>query len=77
MHFGQNKGKFKVKENITRDKVALGLLHHRLGHRYTRSLMAGDSEFVLNDIELGVYSDPFFTSCQISSMNKKAGSKIH
>ena len=37
--------------------------------------MAGYSENVWKDIELRIYPDPFCTSCQISSMNKKAISK--
>ena len=40
--------------------------------------MAGDTYNVWKDIELRIDPDPFFTSCQISSMNKKARSKkIH
>ena len=38
--------------------------------------MAGDTANVWEDIELRIYPDPFFTSCQFSSMNKKAMSKI-
>ena len=56
-------------------KVALGLLHQRLGHRYTRSFMVGDNANVWKNIELRIYPYPFFTSCHISSMNKKARSK--
>ena len=39
-------------------------------------MLAGDTDNVWGDIELRIYLDPFCTSCQISSMNKKAGSKI-
>ena len=56
-------------------KVAFGLLHHGLGHRSTRSLMDGDIENVWKYIEPRIYPDPFFTSCQISSINKKAWSQ--
>ena len=59
-----------------RKKIALELLHQRLGHRSTRSLLAGDTSNVWKDIELRIDPDPFCTSCQISSMNKKAWSKI-
>ena len=38
--------------------------------------MAGDTDNVWEDIELRIDPDPFCTSCQISSMNKKARSKI-
>ena len=58
-----------------RKKVYLVLLNHRLGHISTRSLMAGDNENFWQDIELRRYTHPFCTSCQISSINKKDGSK--
>ena len=51
-------------------------MHQRLGHRYTRSLMAGDTANVWEDAELKIDADPFCTSCKISSMNKKARSKL-
>ena len=37
--------------------------------------MTRDTANVWKDIELGMNTDPFFTSCQISSMRKKAGFK--
>ena len=71
-------GKIKdvSKKNLARKKIALELLHQRLGHRYTRSLIAGDTANVWEDVELRIDPDPFFTSCKIASMNKKARSKI-
>ena len=66
---------YKSNKIAPRKKVDLELLHHRLGHRYTRSLMAGDTVNFWQDIELRIYPDPFFTSCKISSMSKKASSK--
>ena len=39
-------------------------------------MLAGDTDNVWGDIELRIYPDPFCTSCQISSMNKKARSEI-
>ena len=59
-----------------RNKIALELLHRRLGHRSTISLLAGVTANVLEDVELRIYPEPFCTSCQIYSMNKKARSKI-
>ena len=59
-----------------RNKIALELLHQRLGHRSNRSLLAGDTENVWEDVELRIDPDPFCTSCQIYSMSKKARSKI-
>ena len=50
----------KIKENIKSkkiapiNKVALELLHHRLGHRSTISLMSGDTVNVWQDIELRI-----------------------
>ena len=49
-------------------------MHHRSGHISKISLMSGDTENVLKDIEHRIDPDPFCTSCLISSMNKKAGS---
>ena len=46
-------------------------MHQRLGHRSTRSLIAGDTSNVWEDAELKIDPDPFFTSCKISSMNKR------
>ena len=66
----------KSKKNPARKKIALELLHQRLGHRSSRSLIAGDTSNVCEDVELRIYPDPFCTSCNISSMNKKARSKI-
>ena len=37
--------------------------------------MSGDTANSCRDIEIRIDIDPFCTSCQISSMNKKAGSK--
>ena len=65
----------KTKILPPRNEITLELLHHRLGDRSTRSLLAGDTADVWKDIELRIYPDHFFTSCQISSMNKKARSK--
>ena len=68
--------KSKNNKLSARKKTALELLHQRLGHRSTRSLLDGDTANVWEDVELRIYSDPFCTSCQISSMNKKYTSKI-
>ena len=59
-----------------RKKIALELLHQRLAHRSTRSLLAGDTANVWGYVELRIDPDPFCTSCQISSMSKKVKSKI-
>ena len=67
----------KSKKLPPRNIVALELLHHRLGHIFTRLLMAGNPANFWQDIELRIDPKPFFSSCQISAMNKKARSKIH
>ena len=64
----------KTKKLPSRKKIALELLHQILGHRSTISLLAGYNANFWKDIELRIYIDPFCTSCQISSMKKKAGS---
>ena len=66
----------KKKKYPARKKIALELLHQRLGHRSTRLLLAGDTVNIWEDLELGIDPDPFCTSCQISSINKKARSDI-
>ena len=65
----------KTNKLPSRKKVALELLNQRLGHRYTISLLASYTANVWEDIGIIIYPDPFCTSCQISSMNKKARSK--
>ena len=65
----------KSKKIEPRKKVDLGLLNYRLGHRYTRSLMAGDTVNIWEDTELMIDPYPFCTPCQISSMNKNSRSK--
>ena len=67
-------GKIKdlSKKNPARKKIALELLHHRLGHRSTISLIAEDTTNVWEDVVLKIDPDPFFTLCRISSMKKKA-----
>ena len=59
-----------------RNKIALELLNQRLGQRFTRSLLSGDTDNVWEDVELRIYPDTFCTSCPISSMNKKARYEI-
>ena len=66
----------KTKKLPSRKKIAPELFHQILGLRSTRSLLVGYTDNVCSYIELRIYPYPFFTSCQISSMNKKAGSKI-
>ena len=61
----------KTKKLPYRKKIAFELLHHILGHIYTRLVLAGDTANVWEDIGLRIDPDPFCTSCQISSMKKK------
>ena len=75
-HAFSGKNMKKSNKNPARKKIALELLHQRLGHRSARSLISGDTANVWEDVELRIDPDPFFTSCKISSMNKKARSKI-
>ena len=75
-HAFMGKSMESSKKNPKRKKIALELMHQRLGHRSTRSLMGGDTANVWEDAELKIYPDPFCTSCKISSMNEKARSKL-
>ena len=72
-------GKIKdvSKKNPARKKIALELLHQRLGHRSTRSLIAGDTANVWEDVELRIDPDPFCTSCNFFPMNKRLGLGFH
>ena len=59
---GEIKQMSKSKQLAPRNKVALELLHHRLGHISTRSLMDGDTEKFWKDISrpfLHIMSDLF------------------
>ena len=49
----------KTKKLPSRKKIDLELLHQRLGHRYTISLLAWDTSNVWEDIELRTDPDPF------------------
>ena len=49
----------KSKKNPARNKIALELLHQILGHRSNRSLIAGDTVNVWEDVELRIDADPF------------------
>ena len=71
----KRKEKFNPMKVASRKKVDLELLQQRLGYRSTRSLMDGDTANFWQDIELRIDPDPFCTSCQISSGNKRARSK--
>ena len=62
----------KNKKIPPKNKIGLELMHQRLVHRSTISLLAGDTDNVWGGIELKLDPDPFCTSCQISSMNKQA-----
>ena len=76
-HSAQRKHLFlvKTKENSTpqkqipKKKCSLGLLYQRLLHRSTSSLLSGYTVIFNRYIELWVDPEPFFTSCQISTIN--------
>ena len=72
----KNMEKSKKNKLPARKKIALELLHQRLGHRSTRSLLVGDTYNFWEDVDLRIDTDHFCTLCQISLMNKKARSKI-
>ena len=67
---GKIKEMSKTKKLPARKKISLELLHQRLGHRSTRSLLAGNTANTWEDIDLRIYPDPFLTSCQSSSKKR-------
>ena len=73
---GKTKDMSKKNKLPAKKKIALELLHQRLGHRSTRLLLAGDTANVWEDVELRIDPDTFCTSCYISSINKNARSNI-
>ena len=75
--WGEIKEMSKTKKLPAKKKISLELLHQILGHRSTRSFLAGDNANVWEDIEIIIDPDPFCTSCQISSMKKRLGLKFH
>ena len=74
---GKIKEMSKTKTLPYRKKIALEFLHQRLGHRYTRSLLYGDTANFWEDIEIRIDPDPFCTSCHIFPRTKRLGLKIH
>ena len=84
-HSAQRKYAFlvKIKDmskiNIlpSRKEFFLEVIHQRLGHRYNRLLLDGDTKNLWEGVELRIDPDPFCTSCQISSMKKRLGLKYH
>ena len=61
---GKIKNMSKKKKFLARKKIALELLHQRLGQRSNGSLLAGDTANFWEDVELRMNPDPFCTSCQ-------------
>ena len=55
----ENQGYVKEKKLPARKKIALELLHQRLGHISTRSLLDGDTANVWEDVDLIIDPDPF------------------
>ena len=56
---GKIKDISKKKKLPARKRIALELLHQILGHRSTRSLLAGDTANVWGYVELRIDPDPF------------------
>ena len=49
----------KKKTIPARKKIALELLHQRLGHRSTISFLSGDTNNIWEDVQLRIDPDPF------------------
>ena len=77
MHFCYKQKKSKTHKTAIPNKIIyLELLHQKLGHRSTRSLLSGETADVWKYIDNRVYPDPLCASCQISTINKQPISKI-
>ena len=61
----------KTNKLQSRKKIALELLHHRLGHISTILFMSGGTANFWKGIELRIVSDSFCTSCH--GETKRAG----
>ena len=68
---GKIKEMSKKKKVPEKEKIALELLHQRLGHRSTKKFLARDTVNVWEDEDLSIDPDPFCTFYQIYSMNKR------
>ena len=71
----KTKEKSKSQNQIPKKKFSLGLFHQILVNISTRSLVAGYTENVWQDIELRLDTDHLCTSYQISTINKNSRSK--
>ena len=74
---GKIKNMSKKNKFPERKKVSLELLHQRLGHRPTRSLLSGDTANVWEGVYIRIDPDPFCTSCQFFSVKKRLGLRFH
>ena len=63
-------------KQISKKKASLESWNHGLWHRPTRPILSGYNANIWQDVEIKVDPDPFYTSYQISMINKKARSKI-
>ena len=70
---GEIKQMSKSKKIASRKKFSFGLLHHRFGHRSTRSLMAGYTANVWEDVELRIDPDSFSHHVRYLEWKKKRG----
>ena len=57
--WGEIKEISKTKKLPSRKKIALELLHQRLGHRFTKLFLAGDTTNFWEDIEIIIDPEPF------------------
>ena len=65
----KTKEKSKSQKQIPKNKFSLELLNKRIGHRSTRSLLAGYTANFWQEIKIRVDPDSFCASCQISKIN--------
>ena len=67
----KTKEKSKSQKKFPKKKVSLKLLCQRLRHIFTRSLLVRYAVNVWQGIEIRVDPDPFITSCQIYTIDKR------
>ena len=70
---GKIKDMSKKNKFPARKKIALELLHQRLGHRSTRSLLAGDTANVWEDVEPRIYPYPLHIMSNFFNEQKGQG----
>ena len=73
----KRKEKENSKKGIPENKVALELLYHGLGHRYTSSLMSGETAVFFRILNLGYIQGLFAHNAIYLQFIKRLGPRLH